>query len=399
VSPEPVAKHHLSHRTLLRPPPEHGGGAVDAIVMPAARPAANLLPAMEVAAELGCQFVALCSGRTRVEEAAGLAAEVPGLRRTLIRIPDGWSSPLVEFGTADIREATDTRVGDLSLKRNLGLLLAQLVGWRGVLFLDDDIRDLSPRTVLRAAGALRPGWATGMIAEDFPDNSVVCHALRLSGQPQEVFVSGSALAVDTTTVDSFFPEIYNEDWLFAFDRVRGGRVSPSGVVRQAPYRPFANPGRAAREEFGDLLAEGLMSLLHARTTMKRALNEGYWEQAIAARHGLLDGITRRLSETGGPDSAVTAVAAARDMLRSFDGEVLAMYVRRWREDVREWTKRVQLLPRTCSVEAAVERLGLPTAGEWSSAPQGTARVKRSSNRVGSWLSALRSPVLTNPSLR
>jgi hypothetical protein len=139
-----------------------------------------------------------------VEEAVGLAAEVPCLSRTLIPMPDGWSSPLLDFSTADIPEATDTRVGDLSLKRNVGLLLAHLVGWRGVLFLDDDIRDLSPRTVLRAAGALRPGWATGMIAEDFPDNSVVCHALRLSGAPQGVFVSGSALAVDTTTVAPSF---------------------------------------------------------------------------------------------------------------------------------------------------------------------------------------------------
>jgi hypothetical protein len=153
-----------------------------------------------------------------------------------------------------------------------------------------------------------------------------------------------------------------------------------------------------REEFGDLLAEGLMSLLHARTTMKRALDEDYWEQAIAARHALLNGIKQRLSDTGGPDSAVTAVAAARDKLRTFDGEVLAMYVRRWREDVRERTKRVQLLPRTCSVEAAVDRLGLPTVADWCPPPRGTARVKRSSNRVGSWLSGLRSPVLTNPSL-
>ena len=104
---------------------------------------------------------------------------------------------MLEFSTSEIPAATRTRLGDLSAKRNIGLLLARLVGWHGVLFLDDDIRDVSPRTVRAAGDALRPGRATGMIAADFPDNSVVCHAARLAGLRQDVFVSGSALAVDT----------------------------------------------------------------------------------------------------------------------------------------------------------------------------------------------------------
>ena len=34
-----------------------------------------------------------------------------------------------------------------------------------------------------------------------------------------------------------------------------------GHAKQAEYDPFANPDRARREEFGDLLAEGLYALM------------------------------------------------------------------------------------------------------------------------------------------
>ena len=52
MTPKPSGTHRQSHRTLLRQE-RCGDGSVDAIVMPASRPAANLLPAMEVASALG----------------------------------------------------------------------------------------------------------------------------------------------------------------------------------------------------------------------------------------------------------------------------------------------------------------------------------------------------------
>lgn len=354
-----LGAHRSSHRTLLRQP-KSGSGSVDAIVVPASRPAAYLLPAMEVASTLGCEFVALCSGRAKLDEAAGLAVEVPDLSWTLVDIREDSASDLLRFGTGEIREASQSRVGDLSRKRNIGLLLAHLAGWRGLLFLDDDIRDLSPRTVRTAASVLRPGRAVGMVATDFPDNSVVCHALRLCGGAQDVFVSGSALAVDTTSIESFFPEVYNEDWLFLYDLVRSRRVSAAGVVRQAPYKPYEDVTRAAREEFGDILAEGLMSLLHDRVDVENALEPAYWTHVIGQRHRLLDVISTRLARDEHRDGAAAlgAVHAAGIALDSFDAAVLSMFVRRWREDVKDWHKRILRLTPTRSVETALDVLGL-----------------------------------------
>jgi hypothetical protein len=358
VSLTSPGKHRPSHRSLLRQE-RCGDGAVDAIVMPASRPVANMLPAMEVASAIGCQFVALCSGRAGVEEAAVLAEELPDLAWTAVELPAGWSTDLLEFSTSEIPEATRSRLGDLSTKRNIGLLLARLLGWRGLLFLDDDIRDVSPRTVRAAGYALRRGRATGMIPTEFPDNSVVCHAARLAGRRQDVFVTGSALAVDTREIASFFPDVYNEDWLFFYDLVRFRRISAAGRVWQAPYRPFENPQRAANQEFGDLLAEGLMSLLHERADVECALELDFWRSAIAERRSMLAGITAELAGVPGGAAALAAVDTARTVLGGLDAELLSMYVRRWRQDVRDWTKRIELLPRLDSVDSALSYLDLP----------------------------------------
>lgn len=358
------AAHRSSHRSLLR----RGkvvGGSVDAIVVPASRPAAHLLPAMEVAAELGCHFLALCSGRTGLDEAAGLAVEVPDLAWTLVDVRGFRPGELLRFETSAIGPATETRVGDLSLKRNLGLLVAHLARWRRILFLDDDIRDVSPRTVRTAVSDLRTGRATGMVATDFPDNSVVCHAARLAGAPQDVFVSGSALAVDTTEIDSFFPDVYNEDWLFLWDKVRARRVSATGRVRQAPYRPYADPARAAGQEFGDLLAEGLMSLLHIGGDLEPALHPAYWRQAVEQRGLLLDRITVGLGRVDHKDApaALGAAAAARTSLDRCDPRTLTLFVRKWRQDLVQWRQRVRLLTPASSLGAALDLLELPSQSE------------------------------------
>ena len=380
VTAEPSVRHYTSHRSVLKPaPPAVEAGSLDAIVMPAARPADRLLHGMELAVGFGCEFVALCSGDTQLPEAAGLAREVPRLSGALVDLQDGWTSELLEFRTSRFDAATRRRRSDLSTKRNIGLLLARMVGWKRILFLDDDIR-LDADLVRGAVATLRPGRATGMRALEFPDNSVVSHALREIGLDQDVFVSGSALLVDTTRIDSFFPDVYNEDWFFLFDAVRLGRVSSFGEVSQDKYDPFADPGRAVREEFGDVLAEGLMSLLHYAGGTQRALTEKYWDTVLDQRRAMLRSIADLL-ETGEKPQAAQAVLAARYETDSLSGAVLARYVRQWQRDVRLWRGRIEALPPAPSAEAALDRLRLPhlsvRAGELEQQPLlGPGRVVR-----------------------
>ena len=216
----------------------------------------------------------------------------------VIDLPPGYSHPLFYFRR--LREIKDQlppecgyHVTDLSMKRNIGLVLARMLGWQRIFFLDDDIRDIAYPDLQRTVDMLGSFSAAGMWVTEFPDNSIVCHANRMTGGSQDVFVSGAALAVDCDSDIGFFPDIYNEDWLFFFDAASKGQLGNSYLkATQLVYYPFANAERAAWQEFGDVLAEGLYALLHLDMDVEQATSE-YWALFLEARRNFLEATLSR----------------------------------------------------------------------------------------------------------
>jgi hypothetical protein len=311
---------------------------------------------MRLAARMSCRYVVLCSRSAVAEEVVRLAQSVPGLRYAVVSVPRGYRHDLLAFDTDDIRPSLTGGLGDLSLKRNLGLLFGHWSGWRSILFLDDDIRQLSPRTVDRALSALQPGGAVGMPATAYPDNSVICHANRRSGGPQGVFVSGSALAVDCTEITSYFPDVYNEDWLFLAPRVAQGGVFSVGWSSQLRYDPFGNPQRAASEEFGDVLAEGLMGLFHVTDNLDSGAGDAYWEEFLLRRKEFIADIRARTSPRH--TKVLDALAAAERQRTGITATDLADYVVTWEIDRLVWRERLELLGRELPFRNALKKLGL-----------------------------------------
>ncbi|MQA11238.1 MAG: hypothetical protein GEU98_22310 [Pseudonocardiaceae bacterium] len=350
-----------SHRALLRIVRGGSDRGVEAVVVAATWSTAHLTAATELAAKLGATVVALCSRSAKADEFAALASRFPGLSWLAIDVPAGYHHPLLDFATSRTAEAKAYRLGDLSVKRNLGLLLAGLLGWRSVLFLDEDIRDLDVDEVREGAVALDDLRMVGLEVAEFPDNSVVCHAHRLGGGRQQTFVSGSALLVDTDRIESFFPEIYNEDWLFLFDAVCRREVGRFGVVTQLEYEPFRDPKRAEGEEFGDVFAEGLMDLAHLRLPKSTAEDPGYWRGFLARRKEFIQQIGDRIN-TRSPSrlgtDALGALHAAEGRRAMITPNSCAAYLRAWGKDLTEWATRMHDLPRAASLSSALHRLEL-----------------------------------------
>ena len=218
---------HLSRDVSRSPAPlvKSRSGRLDAIIVPASRPASFLQPVIDLAACLGVFLVILSSKQTRVEQVAKRVASTPGAKCLIIPISEGWKHSEIPSRTSD-REFKDAQAGrdsDLSAKRNLGLILARLHGWNKVAFVDDDIALSRTDNIARLAGQLNSHQVAGMVLEDYPDNSVVCHARRLAEMSQGVFVTGAVLGVHCNSLPlSFFPDIYNEDWFFFCEG--GGRT-------------------------------------------------------------------------------------------------------------------------------------------------------------------------------
>ncbi|MBW0117911.1 hypothetical protein [Pseudonocardia abyssalis] len=356
------AVHRESHDELLRNFDLGPARQVDAIIVAAGRTTEHLRPAAQLATELGCVLLTMFSpGRADPGEFRTLAADTwPELRWEHLTVPDDLSHPLLPASASPAADARDWRHGSLSTKRNLALLIARMVGWDTVFLVDDDIVALDAGLVRDAARRLGPSAAIGLCVRDYPDNSVVCHANRLSGRPQDVFVGAAALVVDVTQRFGFFPNVYNEDWLFLYDAVADGRVGRLDGASQIDYDPFEDGARASAEEFGEIIAEGLMSALHGPPGQRPPLDEAYWAQFLTARREFITAAEQRLSRMPGWDAqqAVRSLRVARSRARTITPRACTQYVRSWRADLLVWEETLAALTPVDDFEAAARQLGL-----------------------------------------
>jgi len=341
--------------------------ALDAIIVPASRPAVNLDHAITLARAAHSRLVVLCSRDANADDVNELLAARSFHRATVIDLPGEYDHPLLEFSTSWITRRLpglgSDRAVDLSVKRNIGLLLARKLRWQRIFFMDDDIRDVHWSEVRRTVSMLGPYRSAGMRVTSFPDNSVVCHAHRETGKFQDVNISGSVLAVDCAVPVDFFPDIYNEDWLFFYHDAARRKLGCSGLnATQLRYDPFADPDRAVGQEFGDVLAEGLYALLHRGANATQASRD-YWIRFLTARRTFLDAIIERCSQA--PESLrikiFEAVTAARDCSAQIAPELCEDYVTRWLQDRDCWQQRLSELAQAPSVEVALKELELTTA--------------------------------------
>jgi hypothetical protein len=369
---EAGVRQHDTHRELAGQGepgeiPQAGALGLDAIIVPGTRPAAYLDHAVTLARAAKCSLVILCSHYLHAREVKEYLDARSFNGAIVIELPPRYSHPLFNFREllnikGRLPRACSNHVTDLSMKRNVGLVLAKMLGWRRIFFLDDDIRDIAYPDLQRTVDMLGSFSAAGMWVTEFPDNSIVCHANRVTGGSQDVFVSGAALAVDCESDIGFFPDIYNEDWLFFFDAASKGVLGNSCLkATQLYYYPFANAGRAAWQEFGDVLAEGLYALAHLDLDVAEATS-AYWEVFLEARRSFLEGTLSRAS--GAPpdmrDEIKASLKSALACLSEITPGLCAWYVEAWRQDLEHWKRQWAEIPVMPSVDAALAELGLVT---------------------------------------
>jgi hypothetical protein len=315
---------------------------VDAIIVPSARRPASLHEAGRLAEEIDAVLLVLCSRHSDARSVVTALSVRPNLRFTAIDFPATGVArmPVLDTSTA-LGESRLKRRTDTSAKRNLGLALARMAGWKRVVFLDDDIIVPDATDLARAAALLDTRDGVGLHIRGFPDNSVVCHANRETGATQETFIGGGALAVPADRIDSFFPEIYNEDWFFLLDKTTLRPVGQVGEARQKEYDPFANPDRARGEEFGDVLAEGLFALFDDGGKIGDA-NWAYWKAFLEARRAFIDEIQTRIENP--PQGSIPlrhkhileSLAASRGRLRYIQPVHCVQYIDAWQRDRVRW---------------------------------------------------------------
>src|SRR5215831_2355674 len=129
-------------------------------------------------------------------------------------------------------------------------------------------------------------------------------------------------------------------------------------ARQLPYDPFDDPIRAARQEFGDVLAEGLYGLLH-RGGYGYPTSD-YWDRFLDARRCFLDAIIDRLHIAKPERQAKIhkAVETAQRCLMAIRPHHYEEYISLWTADLGRWNRLLNEIPRLPTIEAALDHLDL-----------------------------------------
>ncbi len=97
-----------------------------------------------------------------------------------------------------------------------------------------------------------------------------------------MFLSRSFLLINPFEVNGFFPNIYNEDWIFMLPHIFRRSICSFGSIFQLPYKPFNEPNRVTFQEFGEIIAEGLYTLAKIKNYERRH-DPRVWENEIIER--------------------------------------------------------------------------------------------------------------------
>ncbi|WP_280275308.1 hypothetical protein [Nocardia wallacei] len=268
------------------------------------------------------------------------------------------------FDTAELLSRTPLwHSVEVSAKRNTGIVLAHLVGWERVFFLDDDVRIDDPGHIQTASDLLDGYAVSGLAVHGFPDLSVVGHACKRVGQIPDSFLAGGVLMTAPKRRPAFFPEIYNDDWLYLLDDDSFPRLALTGSAVHAEYQPFDDPKKAAHQEFGEVIAQGLHSGIRHGIAPGHA-DRTFWRSFLSAKYNFLHELLEKLEERNPHgQNDVAAHAAVQEAITAHDEINPALciaYTDAWKRDRHWWTTYLAQLPSTMTLPDAITQLGLHT---------------------------------------
>jgi hypothetical protein len=373
LTPHWTPKHSTSHDGLEEFSPRSLNGArFDAIMVPTNRPVKYLSDCIDLGSRTGIPLIVACSMWVTKYEVIEAAAQkkVEVFAVDMPPRPDDLLKG-ISFNTSTNKQIlafTSGLTRDLSIKRNLGLVIARMCGWERLMFLDDDIRDVSNTHVAALAAGLDDHNVSVLIPDEYPDNSVACHANRLSGREQGKYASAGGMGVRCDGKLSFFPNIYNEDWFFFSQEAAERTIAEVGRSRQREYDPYKDPKRAVKEEFGDLLAEGLYARLDEEKDIPGA-DAAYWLDFKETRKEFLRDVATSLAgRLKEPDlssdkrreiqTAQVSIRHAQRQLRRIRPALCEKFIELWQDDLDEWHRYLAELPHRDSVEESLDYLGL-----------------------------------------
>lgn len=221
---------------------------------------------------------------------------------------------------------------DLPMKRNFALLHAMQNGFENILLIDDDIEGISKIIFNKGIAALETNNISGCLVEGFADTSVIGHIEQKYGEQYFPFLSGNFLFINLAKTESFFPLIYNEDWLFMIPSINQKKIVAVDVISQKIYNPFDDISKIKLQEFGEVIAEGLFELI-SQSRFEDRNEERFWIEYLNYRKSYVKDLFQQADK-----EIIPFLKESLIILEKISPIHCIAFIRDWEEDILTFKK-------------------------------------------------------------
>lgn len=184
---------------------------------------------------------------------------------------------------------------NLGYARNFALLYSKAEHFEKVLFTDDDIQVPNLNLIPRLFQSLNKFKFAGANIEGLIDDSVLGHIATDLDLNKERMLSGGFMVFNPITINQFFLNNYNEDWIWFFLQLKNDKHLQTGKVFQELNDPFANyKNKIIFQEFGEIALDGIIDL-YKDGSYESISHLSFWERMVQEREEYLELLASKTS--------------------------------------------------------------------------------------------------------
>lgn len=173
----------------------------------------------------------------------------------------------------------------LGYNRNYALLYGLYMRMTHIIFMDDDIILPSSKFLNDIFRALSKERLISATIAGMPDDSIVGHIYREAGRILHNYTSGTFLGINLDSINHYFMNIYNEDWIWLMLENNSKPVETMGCVCQLPYDPLEDwENKIIFQEHGEILMEGVLHSNLIGNCRDKLEDSAFWSSVINKRY-------------------------------------------------------------------------------------------------------------------
>lgn len=190
-----------------------------------------------------------------------------------------------EFYSMDFEIYDRQHLGDetwnLGIARNFALDHSIFGGYKKILFVDDDIREIDEKKVEEGFSVLTEDSFVSCTLKGVEDNSIVGHIAKQVGviDEGEKMLSGGFLFLSSASISQRFFNIYNEDWILQLlEKKKKQIILPFTVLHNADMDVIWTLDQSIFQELGELVVVGLLENENALS-----MDYPFWNKVLSRR--------------------------------------------------------------------------------------------------------------------